>query len=627
MKSAATKPLLESEPVLPNRPVSYRTLLIKALLVAFICLPPLAILFILPGIANNIPVGDEWELTPLIVKLHTGGFTWNDFWLPHFEHRIPFLRLVILILAKLFGWDTNIERYFGLALQLASLVLLWQLSKLTLKENWRIQLAVVLPQSLLLFSAVQWETWAHGLNIAWFLLNFATIGTSLVVNEWPGRWWSWLVAALATLTATYVIFGGIVLWPLVLAVMLVRHREWRKFYIILWALAGAVAIGLYFYNYQNQATLVNPDVFFFIKKPLDYATFVLTYLGSPLGSSLSQAVNTSMWFGLLGVIILGAASGWLILISVRAKDQTWLKLLPWLQISLLAVLDATLTGVGRGVYGAAGNLGRYNTNAILFWIGFSAIIFLALKKLYLLANRQGRGGLVTLTALSIIVIIAGYTTAYIQGYNLIKQTGMQAEYGLSLIYDYPTAPAEVMETINFVNLIRDELWSLDQYKEGPFRTTASDNFKKFEQRWQERLQNTTNYTYPLEVIKPVQLDKVIATDNAGTLKFTAARNPGATFQIDATKLRQTRHDLGWNWDTQIIDIQSKSALYAMITWNAPTETLVTNRFAMKGLEDEASLKHFRLFVPPNVNSFKLDLFYRTSRPTDDEMKIMVYDHK
>src|SRR5689334_22938806 len=76
-----------------------------------ILLAPFLMLLIIHEFGVNVPAVDEWGLSLLVVKLHTGGFTWNDFWIPHNEHRILFLRVILLAMAKLGGWDIRKELY------------------------------------------------------------------------------------------------------------------------------------------------------------------------------------------------------------------------------------------------------------------------------------------------------------------------------------------------------------------------------------------------------------------------------------------------------------------------------------------------------------------------------------
>src|SRR5437660_1068001 len=89
----------------PRKAQLMNTALIKIGWLTLILLPPAIMLIWVGEFAVNVPFSDEWSMTPLVIKLHTGGFTFSELWAPHNEHRIPVLRLTLLVLAELGGWD------------------------------------------------------------------------------------------------------------------------------------------------------------------------------------------------------------------------------------------------------------------------------------------------------------------------------------------------------------------------------------------------------------------------------------------------------------------------------------------------------------------------------------------
>src|SRR5438128_1219761 len=64
----------------------------------------------------NLPYWDQWELVPLLAKLHDGQLTLADLTAQHNEHRIFFPRLIMLGLATLTRYNTVAEMYFNAGL-------------------------------------------------------------------------------------------------------------------------------------------------------------------------------------------------------------------------------------------------------------------------------------------------------------------------------------------------------------------------------------------------------------------------------------------------------------------------------------------------------------------------------
>ena len=75
--------------------------LVPYLWLILVSIPPLLVLLALDKFVVNMPYADEWEMTFFMFKLESGGITWGDLWLQHNEHRIFFLRLIILGLYRI----------------------------------------------------------------------------------------------------------------------------------------------------------------------------------------------------------------------------------------------------------------------------------------------------------------------------------------------------------------------------------------------------------------------------------------------------------------------------------------------------------------------------------------------
>ena len=53
----------------------------------------------------TIPYWDQWELVPLLEKMHNHTLTLADLWAQHNEHRIIFPKILMMLLARLSNWN------------------------------------------------------------------------------------------------------------------------------------------------------------------------------------------------------------------------------------------------------------------------------------------------------------------------------------------------------------------------------------------------------------------------------------------------------------------------------------------------------------------------------------------
>ncbi|HEY2573697.1 MAG TPA: hypothetical protein VGH65_06500, partial [Verrucomicrobiaceae bacterium] len=67
--------------------------------------PPLALLLLIRDTAVNIPFLDDWMFVHMFEKERAGTLTLHDFFAVQMEHRMAFVRAVILLLHK--AWPTD----------------------------------------------------------------------------------------------------------------------------------------------------------------------------------------------------------------------------------------------------------------------------------------------------------------------------------------------------------------------------------------------------------------------------------------------------------------------------------------------------------------------------------------
>ncbi len=123
-------------------------------------------IFLVIRMAVDVPFGDDWSWTAIIVGLHNGTLTLADLWRPHLQHRMFFPELIVLALDRLSGWSQVNECLASVVLVIVGQLIVLQL----LRRTFAPQLAWPLwfIESLLLLSPSQSQNWVWGFQIAWF---------------------------------------------------------------------------------------------------------------------------------------------------------------------------------------------------------------------------------------------------------------------------------------------------------------------------------------------------------------------------------------------------------------------------------------------------------------------------
>ncbi len=366
--------------------------LYTATIVALSLLPLWGLIAFVNRFYVDIPVWDQWNGEGLlIVRSYEGTVTWSVLAEQHNEHRPLFARLVWIPLAHWTGWDTRYDVAVNIALAVATwLALLYGFSAALSglgerRVNW---LWPVL--SVLCFSVNQWENWLHGLQVMMFLNIFAVVAGLVVLVR--ARWWSFGLALLLGVVATYSMANGLLYWPAGLCVLApaVWRNKKRWLYLGLWIAFSALMYGLYFNGYRQPQ--VHPPLDALLKAPLEYAVYVLLYLGAPVLPDahlllVHPPLNEhplALVPGLFGI----AAVVWSTWRLYRRKRL--LLFTPFVALALYAIWSAMIIGIGRLGYGWEQALSpRYVTTSSLLWIAV-VVLLCATTQTREFAGQPGR---------------------------------------------------------------------------------------------------------------------------------------------------------------------------------------------------------------------------------------------
>ncbi len=419
-------------------------------------------------LAVNVPIADGWALVPLLVKLRDHTLTLADLWAQHNEHRPVFLRVILLLLASQTQYNATMIMYFGFAMRLLSLFLVWRLLNISLRPG----LAVHIPwltglASLLLFSTTEYEIWTWD----WASIHFNLAVLSVIATIWAlargvTRWFNLLIAAGCAIVGTLTIASGLLLWGVgllgILAYPKAQKRNLPAQQIIFWLVIAAVTGTAYFVNYHKPTS--HPDLLSFFIHPLDFILYIFTYLGTLLGG---ESVYLSALLGFLGVGTLAAASYYLVSYVPSGIPSV----IPWLLLITYAILSAVITAMGRVGFGLEqATTSRYASTGSLFFIGTFAVLWIVIRLDFMRSYTSAQSFLTLISVfVTITFLLSSYVLAYVQGYTRLEERAYNLTRALPYLYQYETAPKETLQILYpSVSAVRQLAKELASLKMGPF---------------------------------------------------------------------------------------------------------------------------------------------------------------
>lgn len=310
----------------------------------------------------DIPFGDAWKMVPRFDELALGTLSFKDLWEQHFEHRIFFPRIALLLL----GVATNFDQLAAMYATQACLLLTLLVFLAAFGARAWGGLLLFVPVSLLVFNLGQYFNMLNALQLALvFAQTFGVLALYLLhLSGRAGRagWFAFAAALGSGAVASFSLGSGLLVWPAGFVQLLVSRTEKpkKRLFVLAWSLAGLAAWVAYFRGLRipkrqrGSFFLDDPD-------PVGQAEFLLVLLGNPLA-----------WWGRQGLVL---AAGFLVACAVVA--------------ALVLVYRA-------------GKLGEY-----AFWIGVLSFFSLCTASIVLARS----GGPVELALVSRYITFAGLVTA------------------------------------------------------------------------------------------------------------------------------------------------------------------------------------------------------------------------
>jgi hypothetical protein len=317
----------------------------------------------------NIPFLDDWMFVHMFEKEKAGTLALSDFFMVQMEHRMAFVRALIMVFHKLWPTDYTMQMF----LTWAFLVATWGNVALLLKRTTGAGFHALWPlltlTGLVIFSPVQYRIvlWAMMFQVACPALFLSTALVALLSRWKP--WARWTVVVLCASCATQCFASGILVWLLPLPLVwwggTLADRKARAWFTGLLLAAFAVTMGLYFRNLTNEVEpafaykqgeedTLRRDVKGFFTAPGKSAPYVLRFLGSHLarGSSVSL-MDASLLIGGISLALYLGAAGWCV--ANWRREDLRVRLLPWLAFGAYSIGTGSMVAMGRMWASRSGN--------------------------------------------------------------------------------------------------------------------------------------------------------------------------------------------------------------------------------------------------------------------------------
>ena len=366
--------------------------------------PCVALFFLMRRHMVNIPFLDDWMFVHQFEK-EPNGFLWtlakddthltiHDFFRVQMEHRMAFVRAIIMVLHKI--WPTDYTKWMWVGWGLLTLtgwnmaVLLRRTTGKTFSTWWPL-LALM---ALTIFTPLQYRVvlWAMMFQVAcptFFLSSTLVVFT----GKWP-LWAKWIVGVVCASCATQTLASGLLVWllplPLVFFGGMIRERRAQWIFTVSWLAVFGVTAGLYFTNLVNEEDpaftygllpgekALSHDTGAFFKDPSRSIPYVLRFLGNHLcrGTSVGM-MEASLWIGTASLLLYLGATAYFVKGFRRAELRE--KLLPWLLFGSYSIACGLLVAMGRLYATASGNnvlAARYIIHAVPLTVSLIALCWL-----------------------------------------------------------------------------------------------------------------------------------------------------------------------------------------------------------------------------------------------------------
>jgi len=415
----------------------------------------IAVLVYIAVYGVNVPYWDDWEFVSLLKAYDAGDHWVAQLYAQHNEHRFLFPKLILLVLAKLTGWNLKAEMFAGWLISCAGFYIVWLLMKRSGVSRGLYMLLV----PFIYFNVGQWENILWGWQVTLYMMLFFVLATIYMLSDVTDKPANMLYAVLAGGAASFSFINGLLVWPVGLIQILLTPGAWTKRlrYCVIWMGSGAAVWALYFRGYVRPAQ--HPDVFTFLHEPVTMALYFFANAGSMLGMRTVQLAVAA------GAVLFCA---FFLFVYLHYAGGGMARIVPWISIGLFSMASSSAIAVGRLGFGLRQALEpRYTTITLLLVISVLVLGSSALANGYV-DWRGGAMRYVSFACITALILgVAGYYAyGVLWGYKAYRTRTTGVQYLLS----YKSAPDEgLMIIYPFPDILRERAEYIKQHRLSVFR--------------------------------------------------------------------------------------------------------------------------------------------------------------
>lgn len=393
----------------------------------------------------NIPFGDAWTMVPRFDSLSLGTLGFRDLWVQHYEHRIFFVRVALLLVGAATEFNQLAAMYLTQILLLVTLLILLA----AFKSSVNAKVILFAPVAFLLFSWKQWFNMLHAMQVAFVLTLMCGVLAFylLYVSTRGGFKKLAFIGALGSgVAATFSFSAGVLVWPIGFLQLLISpvEKAAKLFLVGAWCLVGlgsgiVYSIGFRTMSSERQGTLYN----------FDSPDLLVGFSLASLGGSLFWSVDPALAGGLIvsGLVLVA------LIFAYRdgklSENSFWIALILF---ALLCTVSLTLGRSGKGIANALES--RYTTFTTLAVIGVYAML---LKAALERGGRVAKASFGALLAVVMLSTLASYPVFFSEG----AQKESQYTRAASALSTYSRQPDPALNIVNrSADVVRREAFVL-----------------------------------------------------------------------------------------------------------------------------------------------------------------------
>ena len=397
------------------------------LLIILLTLLPLYVVIVyISNYARPVPVNDQWlQSLEVASAVQNGNFSFNLITREYYGHRLIFTNAIIAFLAETTSWNVMIEIYIMLMLAVLRFVVIVMIFRTCAPQ---LTAVVLIPFSLLIFSAYHYLVWLSGIYSVWHFASLFSMGVVLILMVYPVGWRALTGAAFLAFCATFSMGAGTVTFPiLTITLWMFGYRHWK--YYAFWIALMVFALGLYYSGSsitvgEESSTESFSGVGF---EHLDVMPrFMLAFIGNPFTFDLDMDLPVDI--GRIGIVLFVVNIAYL-----WWRQRDWKLIAPWMTLAGFAssiALSVFLTRYieTRFIYAIEQ---RYATVSTGFWLAYVAVLVLTLREIQQRKERFFPGILMPLNVVFAVLLVALYLQANIWNWQVTAR-----RYDHAVGYDF-----------------------------------------------------------------------------------------------------------------------------------------------------------------------------------------------